>query len=109
MPTLTVRLSPNAEQDLESIADYVALHRSTEEALQLLADLLAKAVTLKEYPRRGAVPKEVELLDVGEVRQTLLLPYRVIYEIVGDVIVVTLTADRRRDMQTLLEQRLLGR
>ena len=109
MPAFTVRLSPNAEHEPEAIADYVALHRSAEEPLQLLTDLPAKAATLNECPRRGAVPKEVELLDAGEFRQMLLLPYRIIYEIIADAVVVTLIADAKRDMQTLLEQRLLGR
>lgn len=35
-------------------------------------------------------------------------PYRLIYRIVGEAIVVYLIADGRRDMQSLLARRLLG-
>jgi len=39
---------------------------------------------------------------------TRIKPYRVIYRIMENQVFVYLIADARRDMQTLLERRLLG-
>ena len=49
-----------------------------------------------------------ELADAGEhrYRQLLHRHYRIIHRRVGDKIFIYLIADGRRDMQTLLEQRL---
>ena len=49
-----------------------------------------------------------ELADAGEHRYRQLLHhhYRIIHRRVGDKVFIYLVADGRRDMQTLLEQRL---
>ena len=47
-------------------------------------------------------------LGVREYRQTFFKPYRVIYRVVGECVYVYLIADGRRDMQALLQRRLLG-
>ena len=39
--------------------------------------------------------------------EDLFKPYRVIYRVLGNVVHVFLIADGRRDMQTLLQRRLL--
>jgi hypothetical protein len=41
------------------------------------------------------------------VLQRFLKPYRIIYRIIGEYVYVMLIADGRRDMQALLQRRLL--
>lgn len=108
-PAYEVRLTQGAEDDLEAIYDYVAEHRSAEEASALLDALLAKVGTLEQFPERGAVPGELATLGIRDFRQLLSAPYRLVYRVVGKKVFVSLIADGRRDMQTLLQQRLLGR
>jgi toxin ParE1/3/4 len=55
------------------------------------------------------VPGELETLGIREFRQLLFAPYRLIYRIAADSVYVLVIADGRRDMQTLLERRLLQR
>jgi toxin ParE1/3/4 len=43
-----------------------------------------------------------------EYRQTFFKAYRLIYRVIGRRVYAYLIADGRRDMQALLEQRLLG-
>lgn len=108
-PRFEVRLTPGAEADLESLHNYLSMHRSPDEADALLASLLAKADTLVRFPERGAVPKELERLGMRTFRQLVLPPYRIISRVIGKRVFVLVIADGRRDMQALLERRLLER
>ena len=63
---------------------------------------------LERFPHRGAIPAELERLGIGDFRQTLLAPYRIVYRVVADSVYIMLIADGRRDLQALLERRLLG-
>jgi toxin ParE1/3/4 len=103
-----VELTAGAEGDLESIFDYLAENRSIEQANELLDVLLAKIQTLEHYPLRGSIPKELQSIGIREFRQLLLRPYRLIYRVIGQKVFITVIADGRRDMQALLERRLLG-
>ena len=60
-----------------------------------------------EHPRRGNHPRE--LLDIGirDYREVFFKSYRIIYRVTEDTVHVLVIADGRRDMQTLLERRLL--
>lgn len=102
-----VRITEDAERDLESLYDYVAEHRSPENAADLLDAIERKFRSLAEFPERGGVPKELEGLGQGDCRQILLLPYRIVYRLIGDTVFIYLIADGRRDVQALLRRRLL--
>jgi toxin ParE1/3/4 len=103
-----VELTQGAEDDLEAIYDYIAENRSVDDAEALLEAFLDKVRTLERFPVRGAVPKELDALGIREFRQILLSPYRLIYRIIAPKVFIMVVADGRRDMQALLERRLLG-
>jgi toxin ParE1/3/4 len=103
-----VELTQGAEDDLESIFDYLAENHSVEQAAELLDSVLSKIQTLERYPLRGNIPKELDTLGIREFRQVLMRPYRLIYRVMEDKVFIMIIADGRRDMQTLLERRLLG-
>jgi len=107
-PAYEVRLTLGAEADLEALHAYLEEHRSIEEADSLLARLLEKIESLERFPERGGVPKELAGLGIREFRQILLPPYRLVYKVSGTPIYVMAIADGRRDMQSLLEARLLA-
>jgi toxin ParE1/3/4 len=107
-PRFEVRLTQGAEDDLERLHDYLAEHRSLAEADALLEAILGKAAALERFPDRGAVPKELAGLGIRDFRQILMAPYRIFYRVTGEAVFVVLIADGRRDMQALLERRLLG-
>jgi toxin ParE1/3/4 len=108
-PRFKVRLTQGAEADLEGLNDYLAAHRGADAAESLLTSLLAKAETLERFPDCGGVPKELDRLGIRTFRQLLHPPYRIVYRVVDRKVFVLLIADGRRDMQALLERRLLGR
>jgi toxin ParE1/3/4 len=63
--------------------------------------------SLSESTDRGAHPKELLALGIRDYREIFFKPYRVIYRVLGNIVHVFLIADGRRDMQMLLQRRLL--
>jgi toxin ParE1/3/4 len=102
-----VFLTADAAGDLEELHDYVLLHDAPGKAEHLLKRIEKTFGSLSEYPERGVYAKELLALGIREYREIFLKPYRVIYQVIGDAVYVLLIADGRRDMQTLLQRRLL--
>jgi toxin ParE1/3/4 len=103
-----VLLTEGAEQDLESIYDYIAEFDSKTNADYVLDRLLEVVESLTAFPERGDYPKELAALGIRDYRQTAFKPYRVIYRVMGQKVYIYMIADGRRDMQSLLARRLLG-
>lgn len=103
-----VLLTEGAEQDLESIYDYIAEFDSKASADYVLDRLLEVVESLTAFPERGAYPKELVALGIRDCRQSAFKPYRVIYRVMGQKVYIYMIADGRRDMQSLLARRLLG-
>ena len=102
-----VQLTDDATRDLEEICDYIDRHGEPGRADYVLGQIEKAFSSLSEYPERGNYP--VELLDIGirEYREIFSRPYRIIYRVIENNVYVLLIADGRRDMQTLLQRRLL--
>jgi toxin ParE1/3/4 len=103
-----VLLTRGAEQDLESIHDYIAEFDGVGNAHDVLDHLMKVVEALAQFPERGSYPKELLALGIKEYRQSSFKPYRVIYRVVGNQVVIVLIVDGRRDMQSVLARRLLG-
>ena len=102
-----VFLTADAVSDLEEIYEYIAEHDAPQKAEQILTRIERTFKILSESPERGAYPNELLTLGIREYRQIFFKPYRVIYRIMGDRVYVLLIVDGRRDMETLLQRRLL--
>jgi toxin ParE1/3/4 len=63
---------------------------------------------LAELTDRGSYPRELAALGIHDYREIFFKPYRIIYRISGRFVYIFLIADGRRDMQTLLQRRLLS-
>lgn len=106
--TFDVLLSEGAEQDLESIHDYICEFDCAANADYVLDELMRIVESLSKFPQRGGYPKELVGLGIKEYRQAFFKAYRVIYRITGSQVIIYLIADGRRDMQSALVCRLLG-
>lgn len=102
-----VFLTAAAARDLEELYQYIALHDAPGKAERVLTSIEKVFGSLSESPDRGAYPKELLALGIRDYREIFFKPYRVIYRVLGNVVHVFLIADGRRDMQTLLQRRLL--
>jgi toxin ParE1/3/4 len=103
-----ILLTNDAAGDLDELYDYIALHDSPRKADHLL-DQIEKAFSkLSEFPEWGAYPKELLEIGVREYREVFFKPYRIIYRVMDKNVYILLIADGRRDMQSLLQRRLLS-
>jgi toxin ParE1/3/4 len=102
-----VFLTADAARDLEESYHYITLHDAPDKAKHVLTRIEKALGSLSESPDRGAHSKELLALGIREYREIFFKPYRVIYRVLGDSVHVFLIADGRRDMQTLLQRRLL--
>lgn len=103
-----VLLTAGAESDLEAIHHYIAESTGWASADRVLDQLMEVVEGLSRFPERGSYPKELAALGIKEYRQTFFKPYRVIYRVTGQRVFIYLIVDGRRDMQSVLAQRLLG-
>jgi len=102
-----VSLLETAERDLYEIHLYVESHDGPERADALLDGLERAVASLAKMPERGHFPPELERIGIREYREIHFKPFRIVYAIRGNTVIVCCVLDGRRDMQTLLEERLL--
>jgi len=104
----SVILTHSAAADLQSIYDYIAEHDSEDKANYVLDRIESAFAALSDSPQRGVYPKELSAIGIREYREVFFKPYRIIYRIDKKIVYVLLIADGRRDLQTLLQRRLLS-
>lgn len=102
-----VLLTRAAARDLEEIVHYIERHDSPARADHVLERLESALASLDEHPDRGAIPDELLSVGLADFREIFFKPYRIVYRVLGDDVVVMLIADGRRNMQELLRRRLL--
>jgi len=106
--SFSVWLTDDAVRDLDELYGYIQLHDIPGKADHVLERIEKAFISLSETPERGAYPKELLALGVREYREIFFKPYRIIYRIMEKNVYVLLIVDGRRDMQVLLQRRLLG-
>lgn len=104
----TVLLTEDAAEDLQELYTYIARHDSPGKADSVPEQIEKKFVSLGELPGRGVCPQELQSLGIRDYREIFFKPYRIIYRVYAKSIYVYLIVDGRRDMQTLLQRRLLS-
>ena len=102
-----VNFVSEAEEDLFQIYKYIYINDSEEKAEKLYTKLYEKCLLLQEYPERGHIPPELNLLDVEDFLEIHYKPYRIIYRIIKSEVFIHCILDGRRDIQKLLQERLL--
>ncbi len=105
--TFQVFLTDDATRDLEALYDYIESHDAPGKADYVLDQIEKVFSSLSENPERGTWPKELLTVGIREYREVFFKPYRIIYRIIAEHVYVMVIADGRRDMQTLLQRRLL--
>ncbi|MCZ6804694.1 MAG: type II toxin-antitoxin system RelE/ParE family toxin [Proteobacteria bacterium] len=103
-----VLLTDDAVRDLEELYDYIFEHDSHDSDDYVLDKIEKAFISLSELPDRGSYPKELTELGIHDYREIHFKPYRIIYRRIGKSVYVYLITDGRRDMYTLLNQRLLA-
>ena len=102
-----VFLTHDAARDLEDLYEYISHHDAPAKAERVLEKIEKVFASLSESPERGSYPQELLGLGIRNYREVIFKPYRIIYQVSGKSVHVLLVVDGRRDMQTLLQRRLL--
>ena len=102
-----VFLTDDATYDLEDLYDYIESHDAPEKADDVLDKIEETFSSLADNPERGTYPNELLAVGLREYRELYFKPYRIIYRIIAKHVYVMVIADGRRDMQSLLQRRLL--
>ncbi len=102
-----VFLIADAEEDTFEIYNYVAKHDSLGKAEKLFENLQRTCLSLESFPERGHSLPELERLNLIGFFEIHYKPYRIIYQIRNNDVYIHCVLDGRRELQELLEKRLL--
>ncbi len=97
----------DAEEDLLDIYKYVYLNDSEANAEKLYDNLYKKCLTLQAFPKRGRTLPELKLFEIEDFLEIFYKPYRIIYQIIQDEMFIHCVLDGRREVQKMLQERLL--
>ena len=100
-------MTAGARKDLRGIHDYISTHDSRTNADYVAQSILRIILTLQELPMRGVHPPELLAIGNRNYRELFFKPYRILYRIHENTVYIALIADGRRDMHSLLSNRLL--
>lgn len=99
-----VRWSQDAERDLEGIVDYIAAE-SPLNALRVFDRLREQARKLEAFAQRGRRLPELPADSEPRLRELVMAPWRLIYALNADTVLVVAVVDCRRDIEAWLTQR----
>jgi toxin ParE1/3/4 len=102
-----VNVIKSAEDDLLELYKYIYFNDCEENADKIYSKLEEKITSLQDFPTRGHIPLELNLLGIEDFLEIDYKPYRIIYQILGEIVFVHCVLDGRRDMQILLQERLV--
>lgn len=102
-----VYLISTAEEDIFEIYDYISRHDSPEKADYVFRKLQELCDSLATLAMRGHVPPELDRISVQDYLEIHFKPYRIIYQIFANKVFIHCVLDGRRDMEDLLQRRLL--
>lgn len=106
MEKLQVVWTEEAVRDLEEIVAYIA-EDSPVQARRILRKLQTSAAKLELFPERGRTVPELDDLGLSFWRELIVKPWRMVYRISGETVLVEVVVDSRRDAEALLFDRLL--
>ena len=96
-----------AKADVKEIFIYVSANDSVESASKLLDGLESTFEKLEKYPQRGHIPSELRETGIKDYLEIHYKPYRIIYEIEGNLVYIHSVLDGRRNIQEILSDRIL--
>ena len=96
-----------AKQDLERIIKHIAID-SPANALKVLTKIKRKSAALYSLPERGRIVPELQEFNILQYREIIIVPWRVIYKVIGKEVFVMSVIDSRRNVEDILLDRLVN-
>lgn len=106
-PSFEVLWSEIAIRDLEQIVDYIVEQDAPMAASRLFDRIVEHSEALRTLPFRGRVVPELARFEVENYRELIISPFRLIYRIDADQVLVLGVFDGRRDLEDILLSRVI--
>ena len=97
-----------AIKDLSNIVDYIS-HDSVNNALKVFHKIKSRCEKLYVYPNRGRVVPELREYGILLYRELIIDPWRVVYRITDDSVLVLSVIDARQNVEDVLLSRFVKR
>ena len=105
--TFEVLWAAVAESDLTGIILYIA-EESPGNAKKVLARIRVRTAKLAKSPMQGRVVPELLSQGISQYREVVISPWRVIYRVEADRVLVVSVIDSRRNVEDILLGRFLN-
>ena len=102
-----VEIISDAEEDVFEIYKFIRQSDSPANAEYVFGEIMDACHSLSAVPKRGHLPPELQKIGILDFREIHFKPYRIIYQIINNTVFIHCILDGRRDLQELLERRLL--
>ncbi len=102
-----VFLVSDAEEDFFEIYNFVASYDFPGKAEELFDNLQGACLSLDSFPERGHIPPELDRINVMGYLEIHFKSYRIIYQVREKDVYIHCILDGRRELQDLLQQRLI--
>jgi len=102
-----VFLISDAEKDILDIFKYIIFRDTKEKAEYVFHKIEETCKSLCSLPDRGHIPPELKRIGVMNFKEIHYKSYRIVYEIINKKVFVHCVLDGRRNLQEILEYRLL--
>jgi addiction module RelE/StbE family toxin len=106
MEEFTIRWSDQAKIDLSEIIEYIAFEDKAL-ALQILGKIEEKVTRLEQLPQSGRFVPELKAFDLLTYREIVYSPWRIIYKVEKQRVLIIAVLDSRRNLEDLLLKKLL--
>ncbi len=105
--TFRVRILASAKKDIGDIYAYIALNDSIERARPIANGLESMCLSLEDFPHRGHIVPELERMGVQAYSEIHYNHFRIVYEVREKDVYIHAILDGRRDLQRILERRII--
>lgn len=93
-----------ARDDLWGIVGYIA-EQNRDAALDSLDKIEKRASELSQFPEQGRIVPELYDLGILQCRELVVSPWRIIYKIAGNRVLILAVFDGRRNLEDALLER----
>ncbi len=107
LPQARVFTAPEARADLLSIFEYLLKEEGLELAEKTVLELETSILSLRTLSERGKYPPELLAEGITLFREIQCYPWRIFYRALDSEVWVLAVLDGRRNIASLLPQRLL--
>lgn len=106
MEQFTILWTDQAKMDLSEIIEYIAYEDKTL-ALKILGKIEEQVTRLELLPKSGRFVPDLKAFNFLTYREIIFSPWRIIYKIEKEQVLIISVLDSRRNLEDLLLKKLL--